>query len=365
MSRRTLTIIDTTSEMREIDLDRIGKRELLLGRNAEQCEVVLADPIISKVQGKFLMKKDSVAYEDQDSSNGTFVANMGENRLLSKKDGYVELSDKSVLRIGNIHQPDQMVLLLYRDSEETEKWKRQAFGSQPISIGRDGSNQIVLHSPGVSKVHCTICRQNGKMMLYDRNSVNGVLVNGQPVRGMTALRDKDLIQILDFQMFYTNGYIYYRSATSGISLYAKNINKIVGRGKKKKKILNNVNCEIRPNEFVAIIGGSGAGKTTLMSAISGFDKEFTGAVYCNGVNLIEQFHSLKSIIGFVPQQDIIYENLTLKRMLLYTAKLKMPKDTQRQEMEQRIHAVLKMVDLEEHQNTYIRKLSGGQKKEQV
>ena len=72
------------------------------------------------------MKKDSVAYEDQDSSNGTFVANMGENRLLSKKDGYVELSDKSVLRIGNIHQPDQMVLLLYRDSEETEKWKRQA-----------------------------------------------------------------------------------------------------------------------------------------------------------------------------------------------------------------------------------------------
>ena len=39
MSRRTLTIIDTTSEMREIDLDRIGKRELLLGRNAEQCEV--------------------------------------------------------------------------------------------------------------------------------------------------------------------------------------------------------------------------------------------------------------------------------------------------------------------------------------
>lgn len=43
------------------------------------------------------------------------------NRLLSKKDGYVELSDKSVLRIGNIHQPDQMVLLLYRDSEETEK----------------------------------------------------------------------------------------------------------------------------------------------------------------------------------------------------------------------------------------------------
>ena len=97
------------------------------------------------------MKKDSVAYEDQDSSNGTFVANMGENRLLSKKDGYVELSDKSVLRIGNIHQPDQMVLLLYRDSEETEKWKRQVFGSQLYRLDETAVIQIVLHSPGVSK----------------------------------------------------------------------------------------------------------------------------------------------------------------------------------------------------------------------
>lgn len=99
-----------------------------------------------------------------------------------------------------------------------------------------------------------------------------------------------------------------------------------------------------------------------MNAISGFEKEFSGNVYCNGINLIEQFQYMKNIIGFVPQQDIIYENLTLKRMLLYTAKLKMPEDTQRQEMEDRIAEVLKMVDLTEHQNTYIRKLSGGQKK---
>ena len=126
--------------------------------------------------------------------------------------------------------------------------------------------------------------------------------------------------------------------------------------------MNDVSCEIRPNEFVAIIGGSGAGKTTLMNAISGFEQEFTGKVYCNNVDLVAQFQHLKNIIGFVPQQDIIYENLTLKRMLLYTAKLKMPEDTKKQEMEQRIEAVLKMVDLLEHQNTYIRKLSGGQKK---
>ena len=126
--------------------------------------------------------------------------------------------------------------------------------------------------------------------------------------------------------------------------------------------LQDVNCEIQGNEFVAIIGGSGAGKTTLMNAISGFEPDFEGNVFCNGIDLAEQFQNLKNIIGFVPQQDIIYENLTLKRMLYYTAKLKMPEDTLSTEIEERIREVLKMVDLEEHQETYIRKLSGGQKK---
>ena len=99
-----------------------------------------------------------------------------------------------------------------------------------------------------------------------------------------------------------------------------------------------------------------------MNAVSGFEPEFDGKVYCNGIDLIEQFQNLKSIIGFVPQQDIIYENLTLRRMLYYTAKMKMPEDTQGQEIKERIDEVLSMVGLKEHEGTYIRKLSGGQKK---
>ena len=69
------------------------------------------------------------------------------------------------------------------------------------------------------------------------------------------------------------------------------------------------------------------GKTTLMNAISGFEPDFAGKVYCNGKNMVEHFQMLKNMIGFVPQQDIIYENLTLKKMLYYAAKIRMPKDT--------------------------------------
>ena len=65
------------------------------------------------------------------------------------------------------------------------------------------------------------------------------------------------------------------------------IEKKVGKG---KKILNDVSLSIGENEFVAIIGGSGAGKTTLMNAISGFDSKLSaGNISVNGADLHKNF----------------------------------------------------------------------------
>lgn len=361
MGKRTLTIIDTKSHLTEINLDNYNKRELIMGRNRDMCDIVIPDNIVSKRHGVFKQYGSQLLYMDLDSSNGTFVGNADQKVLLNQQNGYVEIYDKSVLRIGNIHSPDKMILILYRISAEEEVWKQVPNGNE-LRIGRSGENQIVLPHPGVSQSHGLIRKEGQTYVLYDQNSTNGIMVNGHTVTGPVALQDKDLIQILDFQLLFSAECIYYKAVTEGISVRVEKVNKFVGRGKKRKQILKDVSCEIKPNEFVAIIGGSGAGKTTLMTAISGFEPTFKGNVYCNDINLVEQFQSLKNIIGFVPQQDIIYENLTLRRMLEYTAKMKMPKDTKKAEVQKRIDEVLDMVELKEHQNTYIRKLSGGQKK---
>ena len=199
-------------------------------------------------------------------------------------------------------------------------------------------------------------------MLVDYNSMNGVYVNGVRIRGQQEIHEKDMIQIAGSLFLLNNGKLMYQTTISGVSLTLENICKTVGHGSSRKRILNNVSCEIGNNEFVAIIGGSGAGKTTVMNAMSGFDSDISGRVYCNGIDLRRNFNTLKNMIGFVPQQDIIYENLTLQRMLYYTAKMKMPSDTSKPEIRARIHKVLEMVDLVQHAKTYIRKLSGGQKK---
>ena len=362
MNEHILTIIDTKGELRELNLDHFRKSDITLGRDASRCDIVIPDQIVSKVHGTFSMEGGQIRYRDLDSRNGTFLGIGSGRRLLSGEDGFVEVYDKSILCIGNLNQAENMVLLLYSTSVERELWKRESLERPTTTIGRDQANHICLPGPGVSKLHCRVYRREDGYVLEDAHSTNGVLLNGSYLKGEERLRDKDVIQILGFQLLFCRGCIYYKSAAKGISLQVQQVTKVVGKGKQKKRILNRVSCEIQGNEFVAIIGGSGAGKTTLMNAISGFEPTFEGKVYCNGTDLVQNFQALKSVIGFVPQQDIIYENLTLQKMLYYSAKIRMPKDTRPAEIQKRISEVLDMVDLKAHKDTYIRKLSGGQKK---
>ena len=362
MNEHILTIIDMKGELRELNLDHFHKSQITLGRDASRCDIVIPDPIVSKIHGTFSMEGGQIRYQDQDSRNGTFLGIGSGRRLLAKNDGFVEVYDKSILCIGNMNQAENMVLLLYSSSSERELWKRETLERPTTTIGRDTANHICLPGPGVSKLHCRIYRRQDGYVLEDAHSTNGVLLNGSYLTKEARLKDKDVIQILGFRLLFCRGCIYYKSAAKGISLQVQQVTKIVGKGRQKKRILNHVSCEIQGNEFVAIIGGSGAGKTTLMNAISGFEPGFEGKVYCNGTDLVQNFQALKSVIGFVPQQDIIYENLTLQKMLYYSAKIRMPKDTRPSEIQKRIGEVMDMVDLKAHRDTFIRKLSGGQKK---
>lgn len=362
MEEKILTIIDTQGNLEEVYLNQYRKDHLLVGRNKQECDIAICDPIISRCHGTIWIDGDEVYYRDEDSSNGTFLGIGEEKRLLSKKDGFVHLYDKTILRIGNLNKTDDMVLILFTSETDKETWKREELDKKDVLIGRSQSCQIFLSNPGVSKIHCQVFYENGRYILRDCNSKNGSLINGFPVTKDVVLSDKDVIQILGYQLFFSGESIYFKTTASGVSLRVCNVSKTVGAGKKRKKILQNVDCEIKANEFVAIIGGSGAGKTTLMNAISGFEPGFSGKVYCNGADMIKNFQRIKSVIGFVPQQDIIYENLTLERMLEYSSRLRMPKDTDTVERKKRIKEVLKMVDLEGQKNTLIRKLSGGQKK---
>mgnify|MGYP000454689760 FL=1 len=131
---------------------------------------------------------------------------------------------------------------------------------------------------------------------------------------------------------------------------------------KTQEIASHTSMTIKPSEFVAFVGGSGAGKSTFMKCISGVDRPTSGKVLINGENLYDNYDELKYNIGYVPQEDIVYSNLTLHDTLQYAAKLRMPDNTTRKERNIRIKEVLEIVQLTELENSYIRQLSGGQRK---
>lgn len=358
--QKRLIIIDAFGKVQEIDLDQYRKTRLQMGRLPEN-DIVISARVVSGIHGRFKLDGNRLLYADLNSKNGTIADADGYHRFMRGNRKYYEVKSGTMLRIqSEENRADKSVLMLYTCGCQEGIWIHYPILAASINIGRDLKNDIVLKSPTVSRFHARIERSGDQFELSDNSSSNGVFVNGVRKRGKYTLKEKDVIQISNHTLIYTNGMIFYKNSTQGINIEIQNINKYVNHH--KKQILNQVSCLIESNEFVAIVGGSGAGKTTLMNAISGFDEKITGDVYFNGIQVQNHFNELKSLIGYVPQEDIIYQNLTLRRMLYYTAKLKMPSDTQKSEIEERISQVLEMVELSEQEDTYIRKLSGGQKK---
>lgn len=357
---RRLTIIDEAGGIQEISLDSLHKERILWGRDADKNDLCTASPVISRIHGKFKLTSEGLLYADLGSTNGTYVENAAGRHFVQKSQRYACLKGGDMLRVQP--PPDAAggsVLVLYTENAQEGKWQRFVLNAPRTTIGRVKGNDIVLNHMGVSRLHAVVEQDAGGYVLTDCNSTNGILVNENILNGKRILREKDVIRILNCVLIFSGNCIYYKNSVQGVSLRVRNMNKTVGGG---KQILRDVCVDIDSNEFVAIIGGSGAGKSTLMNAISGFDKKREGMILFNGLDLDENFSVLKSLIGYVPQEDIIYENLTLNHMLWYTAKLKMPKDTSAEEIRKRIKDVLGMVELSEHQDTFIRKLSGGQKK---
>ncbi len=363
LRRASKVIVLAGNQFREYDLNQFGKDRIYFGRNEAQNDIVIPIGTVSGSHGKIKIQNGDIYVADLESSNGTYFFDGTQYVRMKPNKYYKKTRSDWIFRIDSQKKnSDHSAVVIFTNSETRGSWQCMPLDEGLSTIGRASDNTIVMKPPNFSRHHAGIYRRENHYMLVDYNSMNGVYVNGVRIRGQQEIHEKDMIQIAGSLFLLNNGKLMYQTTLSGVSLTLENICKTVGHGSNRKRILNNVSCEIGNNEFVAIIGGSGAGKTTVMNAMSGFDSDISGRVYCNGIDLRRNFNTLKNMIGFVPQQDIIYENLTLQRMLYYTAKMKMPSDTSKAEIRARIHKVLEMVDLVQHAKTYIRKLSGGQKK---
>jgi ABC-type multidrug transport system ATPase subunit len=118
--------------------------------------------------------------------------------------------------------------------------------------------------------------------------------------------------------------------------------------------------------FVAIIGPSGAGKSTLLNLLNGNLKPSSGQVLINGIDLHQAKEKIKGVIGHVPQDDFLFEELTVYQNLYFNAKLCFS-DYSEEKIKKTVENVLEELDLYDIKDlkvgTEVRKIiSGGQRK---
>lgn len=353
---KVLIIFDGENPPKEISLDGWENRKITFGR-AQNCDFILQSKVVSRSHGFMEYKDGSLFITDDPNSKNGIIWNDLMVRQCTMEPGDIVRIDAEGESIR------QGVMFLLSESQESVRWNCTFIQEgTDVTVGRQKSCDICLRHVSVSMAHARIRMENGQYYLYDTNSTNGVYVNGRKIAGKVRLHEKDVIRITNSKLIFTAGRIYYYTFVQGIGIEARHIVRRVGRKGKQKTICNDVSLSIRPCELVAIIGGSGAGKTTLMEAISGYADPSSGQVLVNGGDLYKSYDAFKNIIGYVPQKDIVYDNLTLQSMLEYAAKLRLPDDTPGEEQARRIQDVLKTVGLNGHEKTMIGRLSGGQRK---
>jgi len=349
MARPHLELIVDKYAVKSEDIPDEG---LVIGRDPARCKMVLEHASVSAVHAQFSIKEGGVELTDQ-SANGTFV-----NGIRVKS---AELHDGDYITFGRYSGKS----LIFRSGLEPQlKMENIDLARDHLVIGRDPSCDVVIAHPVVSKKHAEIIKQNGKSLIVDLGSVNGTFVNGIRVK-RHELQELDRVVIGPSELHFHGGTLTHVPDRREVRLDSVHLNfQVTDRNTGQPKLLlDDLSLVVKPKELIGLLGPSGAGKTTLMNALNGFVKPTSGKVLYNGVDLYQNLDAMKSTIGFVPQEDIMHRQLSVRRCLYYAAKLRLSDDISEDEINHRVEEMLESLKLDQQRwDNPVATLSGGQRK---
>jgi len=349
----------------------LSKAVTTLGRSRDSMIQVLS-PIVSGQHAKLKLTRKGHTITDLDSTNGTFV----NGKRLPPHTPHL-LASNDIIRfndsLGNSASLTYIAPSGFSDVQELDVSKSFEL-TEPISyVGRNPDVAIVLDHPAVSWNHAKIIRRDSEHdTIQDLSSNNGTFLNGSQLkqRQEYPLNRGDVVQIGPFNLVYQGqGNFVPFSAERNFRLEALDLEKsyyptnFLGRKDKSRPhtVLRHLNLVINPREFVALVGGSGTGKSTLMKALNGVNQATGGTILVNGDDLYLNYNLYRTMLGYVPQDDIIHRQLTVRNALHYAAQLRLP-DATPLEIQDHIDDVLAKVGMTAQAHTMIRDLSGGQRK---
>ena len=235
-----------------------------------------------------------------------------------------------------------------------------------ISIGRAAGNDVVLSDPQVAKHHCTLLRTGNQWRLMDAGSGRPTLVGGQPIT-TRPVTDGEEFRVGPWALRLAGETLHGFGHRSFTALGVRDLNRHIESGGERITLLEDVSFSVFSGELVALVGPSGAGKTTLINAIAGIAPADTGQVLLGAQDFHEILQKDSSAVGLVPQDDLVHPELTVEESLRYSGRLRYASHIADEEIDVEVERVLGELGIEHIRGSRIgdalkRGISGGQRK---
>lgn len=315
-----------------------------IGRSPE-ADVVLGDPTVSHLHATAGQRDGAPTVWDRNSHNGTFADGEAVGA------GGSALRDGAVIHFGECRAR----FVAVGDEQRTRRLSkiRRYPLDRDLRIGRAPDNDVVLDEPNVSRRHALL-RAGSPASIEDLGSRNGTRVGADPVRGATALAPGDEIGIGHYRLALDRDGVTVADQRAGVGLRGVNLVAEVGG----RRILHPTTLTVPRGEVLALIGPSGSGKSTLLRLLAGVSRPSAGETTVDG----EPVAARMSDLGYVPQQDTIHGRLTAREALGCAAVLRLPADTDAEEIARHVESIAAELELTECLDRLIESLSGGQRK---
>jgi ABC-type multidrug transport system ATPase subunit/ABC-type multidrug transport system permease subunit len=335
-----------------------GNRQITIGRSPDS-NVQIDLPIVSWNHAVIREENGQYILEDCNSRNGTAIGELS-NRI---QRAVLNPSDQVFLGSYKISAAK---LLNLEDKVEIGEaaFQTVSFRGNSMEAGRDPHCEIPLPDfPMVSWRHARLTRTPEGILVEDLGSRNGTYLNGVRITGKVLARPGQEIGLGSVRFhLMENGQLAQRDYNGKVTIEAK---EIVVHAPNGKRLLDPLSLTVFPYELVALMGPAGAGKTTLLKALNGYTRPAQGTVLFRGQSLYDYYDLYRHMMGYVPQDDIVHPQLTVRQALYFSARLRT--DLTDAEINTRTVKVLTDLGIPDKIDTVIgsperKTLSGGQRK---
>lgn len=334
---------------------------VVVGSKAGTAEIIISSDLVSRTHAQILVDEQGMVYVvDQNSTNGTFL---NDKKLTPGIPYLIDVGD-SVAFVKPLVATMQIQLETAATVDKNQGPPVPAQkgilemlrARRKLVVGRSAENDISLDMSTVSRKHAIFKLIDGdRITITDLDSTNGTFVNGKRISGTVSISPSDTIVIGRslLRLGEKPRDLAKQVAIQAHGIYKRFSNGVIG--------LHKTDLNIPSGSMVAIMGPSGCGKSTILKCLTGESPPTKGKISLVGQELIRNYDLLKSLIGYVPQDDIIHRQLTVEQSLYYAAKLRLD-DTNPEAIHAKIDTVLRQLNIIHLKSNPISRISGGQRK---